>query len=124
MSLILNEERSPVSDDDVRYYFLVSELRRCAMYVSGGCFLNSVLFWFVAVDRELSERIYGSAVSAVIAIWMSQFFLLARVNVDRFGVSRRVLLWWDLWPWEAFADGRIQHAERRSVREYRHSAKL
>ncbi len=124
MAATLNEERIPVSGDEVRYFYLRSEIRRCAMYVTSGCLLISVLFWFVAVDREISERIFGCMVSLSIAIWMSQFFLLARVKVDRRGISRRVLLWWDLWPWEAFADGRIRHADRRSVKEYRYSSKL
>ncbi len=123
MATILNEEQRPVSGEEVRYFQLMSDLRRCAMYVTGGCMLISVLLWIIETDHELWKRILLSAVFASIAIWMSQF-LLPRVKVDRHGISRRILLWWDLWTWEAFADGRIRHADRRSVREYRNPARF
>jgi hypothetical protein len=30
------------------------------------------------------------------------------VRVDEEGISRRILWWWDLWPWEAFEAGEVQ----------------
>jgi hypothetical protein len=79
------------------------------------CLLVMGLGWYVQAEiRQLgfSEWIKFAGNFGLIALWMVQY-LLVRVRVDERGISRRILGWWELWPWEAFHAGEIQAGIRR-----------
>lgn len=50
--------------------------------------------------------IFVQVIFAVGIVWQVRN-LVATIRLDRSGISRRVLWWWDLWPWEDFTNGRI-----------------
>lgn len=97
-----------IDDCDKRVFFLLPELRRSALWGIAGLLLIASVIFFVQPPqwRGQFERSCAAAVLVFAAIWLSQY-LLSRIKVDEDGISKRVLWWWTLWPWEAFEAGRI-----------------
>jgi hypothetical protein len=98
-----------VADESSRFFPLESQYRRAALFGMLGLVLIAVVG--AAVDalvlrRGLEPRAAMLAFCALAALYLSTF-LGDRVRIDQAGLSRRILWWWDLWPWEAFAEGRI-----------------
>ncbi len=97
-----------VDTPERREFHLLPELRRSALWAIGGCLLIAGLLFVIQAPklRGLIERA-GFALPFILgAIWLFQY-RMSRLRVDADGISKRVLWWWDLWPWEAFTDGRI-----------------
>jgi len=95
---------------DVRYFRLAAMYRRCGIWALVGALLASgVAFW---AGRFLNRNPFGSvALAAFFTVLATSVCFLVfhwRLRVDRHGIARRRLLRWDLWPWEAFEDGRIR----------------
>lgn len=98
-----------VDDCNKCVFYLLPELRRSSMWAIGGCTLIAGLIIFLQLPQQpkpLIERIVVASFFMIGAIWLAQY-LLPRIKVDEAGISKRVLWWWTLWPWEAFEDGRI-----------------
>jgi hypothetical protein len=101
----------PITPDRVRLFSLADEYRRATLWGIGGCLLIAVVGWIVNAPvnpRPLIDKIVFMAAFCSLAVWLSQY-LLPRLRVDSAGISRRILWWWDLWPWEAFSAGQIRH---------------
>lgn len=94
----------------VRSFYLMSELRRAALWAIGGCILIGAIIVFVPAlgpPRQLAERVGVAAVFFAFAGFLTQY-LLHRVRVDHRGISRRILWMWDLWSWDSFTAGAIR----------------
>jgi hypothetical protein len=108
-------EEMPASEQDCpRVIRMDPQLRRSAGYVAAAIVLFVPLMtavWTITPPR-------ADANPLVAAIVLGVFFgLLAllpavvfrwRLRIDQRGIARRRLFRFVLWPWEAFADGRIQ----------------
>jgi hypothetical protein len=85
-------------------------LWRSALYavIAGVVFAPAaVLLEAIANPPGRPESWIVAAVFLSGAAFLSQF-LCARFKVDERGISRRILMWWDLWPWTAFAEGKVR----------------
>src|SRR5687768_14855260 len=91
-----------------RTFNLRAEYWRATLWGICGCVLIAITLLLVndlVMRKPFNEVLTVVAIFCSIAAFMAQF-LLPRIRIDEHGISRRILWWWDLWPWEAFADGR------------------
>ncbi|MBX3441105.1 MAG: hypothetical protein KF774_01770 [Planctomyces sp.] len=98
-----------------REYRLKSELRRAALWGSGGALLLAVVFLLTPNLRPQQgplERAFGVGMFAALAVGLL-VPLRTVLRVDDEGVWRRGIRNWRLWPWEAFAAGRIEFGTGR-----------
>ena len=96
----------------VRYFYLPASLWRCCLYCVLAFSIGIpavLLFAAIANPGGVPEIVKVVGACLLIAVFSMQF-LFARLKVDQHGISRRILWWWDLWPWEAFANGDVQDA--------------
>ena len=97
-------------------FALMPGIRRSAIYVLVGLALILVVRWWLREIRPLrgvGEVVFGAVTIGVIATGVAAV-LRWRLRVDDRGISRRRLLGWDLWPWEAFEEGRVVEGEDAS----------
>ena len=94
----------------MRYvYSVAAEWRRVLLLAIVGCISLAAIAWIVdeqVVQRGIAHRLTIVAIFGGPAGWFAQL-LLPSIQVDRLGISRRVLWWWDCWSWDSFAEGRI-----------------
>jgi hypothetical protein len=120
----------PFRDNRVLHCYLAAEFRRAILWMIGGAFLIPGvalgLGWWQQKAFQLPPMIVALILPLLAVIWGLQC-LAPRVRIDRRGISQRCFWWWVLWPWEAFAEGRIrlggsarglsyEFPERRGVR--------
>ncbi|HVJ68347.1 MAG TPA: hypothetical protein VM510_10205 [Caulifigura sp.] len=107
-----------------RQYPLQRQLRRAALWaVLGiGVLLGAIWARDIAGLKPPKAPPVSHVVPffALFAAFISQY-LLPRIRVDDAGIHRRILLWWDLWPWEDFTEGRVSHGTY--IHGYRHRDK-
>jgi hypothetical protein len=101
---------------EARTFALRAELRRSAYYVLAATSLVPALLWWL---RDLlpnyQARIPALLLGCCLVPALGSFAVLRwRLKVDGSGISRRRLLRWDLWPWDAFQQGRVREAEDES----------
>ena len=93
-----------------------SEFRRCAVYVLIGAALLPGIRW---AARDLLPPRAGEPWSGLFACSLPALGAIAalrwRLRVDSSGVARRRLIWWDLWPWQAFEHGKVLDVEGTST---------
>jgi hypothetical protein len=92
-----------------------SELRRSAVYVLIGMALIPVVRWalrdiFPSHEGEPWRTLVPCALPALPAIGVLRW----RLRVDSTGIARRRFIWWDLWPWQAFEQGKVLDVEGTS----------
>jgi hypothetical protein len=100
-----------------KYFALMPELQRSAIYVLVGFALILVIRWWIREIRPLrgvGDLVLGAVTIGVIALGVATV-LRWRLRVDDRGIWRRRLLGWDLWPWEAFEEGRVIEGEDEST---------
>jgi len=91
---------------------LAPEYRRSAIYAA----LGVILLTATLVELRLAQLNNGRWVDQIIflsffAVPALTLLVLAfryRIRIDQHGVWRRRLVRWDLWPWEAFEQGRVR----------------
>jgi hypothetical protein len=92
-------------------------VRRSAVYVLLAVFLIPLIRWWLhelLPYRGIAHLIFG--VITVALVTLGTFGVVRwRLRVDDQGIWRRRLLGWDLWPWEAFAEGRVSEGEDSST---------
>ncbi len=95
----------------VQWFSLKSELRRAAPWGILGLVLI-VIVTAGLYAAGLAPPRHGPLLTLLVAVLLAAIFLaqylLPRVRVDDERISRRILWWWDLWPWEAFEAGEVQ----------------
>jgi hypothetical protein len=92
---------------------LAPEYRRSAVYAA----LGVILITATLVELRLAQLNNGRWVDQIIFLSffaVPAFVLLVlalryRIRIDQHGVWRRRLVRWDLWPWEAFEQGRVRY---------------
>jgi hypothetical protein len=98
-------------------FSLMAEVRRSAVYVLVGAGLIPLIRWWLhdlLPDRGVAPLIFGMAL--VMSVAVGAFGVLRwRLKVDDQGIWRRRLIGWDLWPWEAFEEGRVLEGEDAST---------
>jgi len=103
------QDNPEISDGRVREFHLRAELRRAAMWTIGGCLLIVILgccLEMMFLKRGWASTAVGLLMFILLPIGLL-FCLLTRIRIDEHGISRRILWWWDLWPWEVFTDGHV-----------------
>lgn len=115
-----NADCDPGSASRSAVYFLKAEYRRALLWAIGGTAL------IVAVGLGLARwqqrpllPIAGtfSILGLILLAWALPYFG-PRFRVDENGIARRCLWWWDLWPWDAFAEGKICLGDSADGLEY------
>jgi hypothetical protein len=100
-----------------KYFALMAELRRSAIYVLVGFALILVIRWQLREIRPLrgvGDLVFGAVTIGVIVLGVVTV-LRWQLRVDDRGIARRRLFGWDLWPWEAFEQGRVLEVEDSST---------
>lgn len=94
---------------------LAPEYRRCAVYVAVGFLViaaTAVGFHLLEAKKTpLVNLAIGLSVVAVPVALLVAGVLRYRIKIDEHGVWRRRFVRWDLWPWEAFEQGRVRHGK-------------
>ncbi|MEX2120939.1 MAG: hypothetical protein WD847_15215 [Pirellulales bacterium] len=72
-----------------------------------GGVAGAVLAWMAPGPRGPGAAMAAGALLMVVAVLISTLVFRWRLRVDDQGIARRRLLRWDVWPWEAFRDGRV-----------------
>lgn len=93
-----------------RFFYFAAQYRRAILWALGGAvLLMTVGQGLLILDNRFNLDKLLVACVVVVLIAISSFSLLGpRLRIDRDGISRRNWWRWDLWPWEAFAEGRIR----------------
>lgn len=93
-----------------REYRLAPELRRCCWYVAiAALAFIPVFYWISSVVQQRAPR--ETAVGCVLFALAAPVILLPlrwKLRIDQHGVSRRLLMRWDLWRWDDVASGRVE----------------
>ena len=98
-------------------FALMAEVRRSAVYVLVGAVLIPLIRWWLRDFlryRGVVELIFGVVLIVSVSV-VAIGVLRWRLKVDDHGISRRRLIGWDLWPWEAFEEGRVLEGEDAST---------
>jgi hypothetical protein len=107
-----------------RQYYLQRGLRRAALWGAVGIGVIVCAVWIrdaAGLRPPKSPGLGGATLIFILpALFIAQY-LLTRVRVNEEGIHRRILWWWDLWPWEAFTDGQVSQGVY--VHGYRHAGK-
>ncbi len=85
--------------------------RRCGLYLPAGVAAVAALWAFLyapGMRNDLRATVALGIVFGLPAMAIAVLFQRCRIGCDDAGVWQRYLFRWDLWPWEAFADGRIR----------------
>ena len=95
-----------------RCHYLESSFWRISLYLVIAGLIFGPLFIALEDFVQRPDPVNPWVVLGVSLLWSLFFaqFLFVRLKVDQHGISRRVFWMWDLWPWEAFADGSVQEA--------------
>jgi len=108
-----------------RSYFLQRELWRSALWgVLGTVAIVATIAALHVAGLKAPNApkdppvIQAELFFVLIGLFIAQY-LLPRVRVDQHGIHRRILWWWDLWPWEDFTDGLVTYGLYRHG--YRHT---
>ena len=100
----------PEGAEAMREFYLSTGHWRAVLWALGGCAL--ILAVGITVNRFLGIPVDPGGIAFVVAFFTIGTIYLGsllrpRLRIDGNGISRAVLWWWDLWPWEAFREGRI-----------------
>jgi hypothetical protein len=89
-----------------------AELRRSAIYVPIGLVPIAALRWGMPqwFPPATSSPWFAVVAMTILAVGPLAVFQW-RLRVDSSGIARRRLFRWDLWPWEAFEQGKVLDAE-------------
>lgn len=94
---------------------LAPQFRRCAVYVVVGFVLVSATAIGLSLaegnDTARPKALAGLAVLGVGSLLLLVLTFHYRLRIDERGVWRRRFVRWDLWPWEAFEQGRVRHGK-------------
>jgi hypothetical protein len=93
----------------LREFYLRAELWRAAVWGGAGCLVIVIVgccLEALILHRGWASALLAHLIFVLLAIGLC-FSLLSRIRIDDDGISRRILWWWDLWPWDAFADGGV-----------------
>jgi len=106
---------SSISDLQPLDFRLAPEYRRCGVYVAVG-FVVIAATLVAFTWAGINNRTWESTIVVLSGFAGGTLFLLVllfryRIRIDQHGVWRRRLIRWDLWPWEAFEQGRIRHGK-------------
>ena len=85
--------------------------RRCGFYMVAGVAAVAGLWGFLYAHGLRNGPRATACIAGVFGLPLLAFGVLAlryRVGVAKAGVWQRFFIRWDLWPWEAFSDGRIR----------------
>ena len=93
-----------------------SEFRRCAVYVLIGAVVLAVIRWAIRdlLPTAASEP-WSTLVPCSLPALAATAVLRWRLRVDSSGIARRRFMLWDLWPWQAFEQGKVLDAEGTST---------
>lgn len=110
MSASANLLDTPAVSRTAETYYLRSDVRRTALEATIGI----VGFILINLPNGMVFRPIHVLIGILLGVVLVRqvLCLLSVIRIDHRGISRRVLWWWDLWPWEAFADGRVQFGKR------------
>lgn len=107
------KQRASVPDASAagpKYYRMLPELRRSAVYVMVSVPLLAIVFMCVehaAPQKGPIDHAITYAIFTLITLAMA-FPLRWALRLDDRSIARRRLFRWDVWDWEDFATGRIQ----------------
>jgi hypothetical protein len=94
---------------------LAPEYRRCAAYVAVAFTVLAAttvgLTWLALNNASWPKVLSGLAVFATAMVLLIAITVRYQLRIDQQGVWRRRFFRWDLWPWEAFEQGRIRHGK-------------
>ena len=94
---------------------LAPEYRRCAVYTAVGfALLVGVVAGFQLTgveDLPLANVVMALVSSGITAVGLLVLVFRYRLRIDHRGVWRRWIVRWDLWPWEAFEEGKVRHGQ-------------
>jgi hypothetical protein len=94
---------------------LAPEYRRCALYVAiGYVVLSGLLVWFTVGEINnvpWSNAIIVLSISGAVTLGLVAITTRYRIRIDEKGVWRRRFVHWDLWPWQAFEQGKVRHGK-------------
>jgi hypothetical protein len=94
---------------------LAPEYRRCGIYVAVGFVLVATatlaLKWAGVDHRPWPDTIIVLAVFGAFTFLLLAHILRYRLRIDEIGIWRRRFVRWDLWPWEAFEQGKVRHGK-------------
>jgi hypothetical protein len=94
---------------------LAPEYRRCALYVAiGYVAIVALLVWFTI--EEINNAPWSNTIIVLSIIGIGTLSLVAlvtrfRIRIDEKGVWRRRFMRWDVWPWQAFEQGKVRHGK-------------
>src|SRR5258706_1320509 len=109
---------NPSDDQFPREFRIDSQLRRSCLYlVFGGWLVIGTMFFVRAVmGNPPDARIWpGLILFGLGPILLWSYVATYRVRLDEWGLSRRRLWWWTLWPWESFAAGEVSFFVRKAI---------
>jgi hypothetical protein len=91
-------------------YPLMPGLRRSAVYVVAGvAAIAAIRVWLLRdllPPQRMADRANGCIFCAFLALGAAATWRFC-LRVDALGISRRRVIGWDLWPWEAFEQARV-----------------
>ncbi len=87
--------------------------RRVAVYSVLGCLAAAAVVvvmhrWGLLPQRTAVAQALAVGGLGILAVFASLFAWRSALHVNAEGIWRRRFFRWDLWPWEAFGEGRIQ----------------
>jgi len=94
---------------------LAPEYRRCGIYVAVAfVVIAAILVGFTWAG--INDRTWERSIIVLTAFAVGTLFLLVaifryRIQIDEHGVWRRRFVRWDLWPWDAFEQGKVRHGK-------------
>ena len=94
-----------------REFRIDGQYRRCCLYlIVGGWVCGSVAMYLRAMNGLPLEPV--ALVFTFFVFGLAPAFLLTyvatyRLRLDEWGLARRRLWWWTLWPWESFEAGKV-----------------
>jgi cbb3-type cytochrome oxidase subunit 3 len=100
-------------------YQIAPEFRRCCWYIIFGGFMFVIVVNWIArflPDRNPEGITFSWKLFGMLAAAMA-YPLRWRLRVDQTGVSRRILFWWDSWPWADLSSGRIRKLYPYTLRD-------
>jgi hypothetical protein len=104
-------------------YFLAAEYRRAILWAIGGTFLIASVGLSVGLwnkGQAPIPQVMSAFLLPLLMLFWGMQYLGPRLRVNESGIARRCLWWWDLWPWDDFAEGRICLNDSARAMEYRY----
>lgn len=112
------------SDHPTVFFRPAPEWRRVAIYCVLGAWLV-IGVWItlrhLGLGRGAADNTIPLIVTGLAAFMPAVLVWQSAIRIDAEGIWRRRLIRWDLWPWEAFMDGKIQ--DKTSIDSFRYPEK-